>query len=139
MDLAYPLTPLVAWFVAGSAKFAINSLRARQAAFGLVGYGGMPSNHTSIVTSAAVLVGLREGLDHPAVAVAVALVMIVVIDARSLRIKVGQHAAAINQLRADGEPPLRERMGHSRAEIAGGVVTGSIVAATMHGAFSAVG
>ncbi|MGI9616390.1 MAG: divergent PAP2 family protein [Acidimicrobiales bacterium] len=138
MDLAYLLTPPVAWLVAGSAKFAINTLRAGKPAFGLIGYGGMPSNHTAIVVSAAALIGLREGVEHPALAVAVALAMIVIIDARSLRIKVGHHAAAINRLRLDEDvdPPLRERMGHTRAEVAGGIVTGALVALVMHGAFS---
>ena len=137
MDLAYLLTPPVAWLVAGSAKFAINTVRAGKPAFGLIGYGGMPSNHTAIVVSAAALIGLREGVEHPALAVAVALAMIVIIDARSLRIKVGHHAAAINRLRLDEDvdPPLRERMGHTRAEVAGGIVTGVLVALAMHGLF----
>lgn len=140
MDLAYLLTPPVAWLIAGSAKFAINTVRAGKPAFGLIGYGGMPSNHTAIVVSAAVLIGLREGVEHPALAVAVALVMIVIIDARSLRIKVGHHAAAINRLQPDdhADPPLRERMGHTRAEIAGGVVTGVLVAVLIHGIFEVV-
>jgi acid phosphatase family membrane protein YuiD len=130
MDYSYLVTPLLAWLVAGSLKFLINSIRTKQLAFGLIGYGGLPSTHSAIVSSTAALVAFREGLDHPAFGVAVALLFIVILDAGSLRRQVGQHAAHINQLLgADAQPRLRERMGHSRLEIAAGLITGIVVAA----------
>lgn len=129
MDLTYLLTPFIAWFIAGVSKFIINSIKAGQLAFGLIGYGGLPSNHSAIVSSAAALVAFKEGLDHPAFGVAVALAFIVMLDANSLRIKVGKQAEAINKLNQDKDiPPLRERMGHTRVEIAAGVVTGIVAA-----------
>ncbi|TRX72864.1 divergent PAP2 family protein [Pseudomonas mangiferae] len=131
MDVAYLVAPFATWLVAGCAKFAINSLRAKRLAFGLIGYGGMPSNHSAMVTAMAVLIALREGIAHPAFGVAVTLAFIVMLDANSLRRQVGRHAEAINRLNAAtgvaGEL-LRERMGHSRLEIAGGIVTGALVA-----------
>jgi putative flippase GtrA len=39
MDFSYVLTPFLAWLVAGVMKFTINSIKARQLAFGLIGYG----------------------------------------------------------------------------------------------------
>ena len=51
MDLSYALTPFLAWLVAGILKFTINSIKAKQLAFGLIGYGGLPSNHSAIVLS----------------------------------------------------------------------------------------
>ena len=130
-DLAYLATPFLAWLCAGSLKFAINCLRERRLAFDLIGYGGMPSNHSAIVGSMCVLIALREGLGHPAFGVAVTLAFIVLLDASSLRKQVGRHAEAINRL--DAGAKLRERMGHSRAEIAAGLVTGAAVAAMVHG------
>ena len=50
---SYLLAPFAAWLAAGCLKFAINSLRAGKPAFGLIGYGGMPSNHSAIVSSMA--------------------------------------------------------------------------------------
>jgi acid phosphatase family membrane protein YuiD len=126
VDVSYALTPFVAWLVAGVLKFSINSLRARKPAFGLIGYGGFPSNHTSIVCSMAALVAFKEGINQPMFGVAVALAFIVMLDASSLRRQVGKHASAINQL--SGERRLRERMGHTPLEIAGGVITGVAVA-----------
>ena len=131
MDLSYALTPFLAWLVAGVLKFTINSIKAGQLAFGLIGYGGLPSNHSAIVSSVAALVAFKEGLDHPAFGVALALAFVVMLDANSLRRQVGKHAEAINQLNAErtGSTLLRERMGHTRIEIAAGILVGLGVAA----------
>lgn len=130
MGLSYALTPFLAWLVAGVCKFLINSARARQWAFGQIGYGGLPSNHSAIVSSMAALVAFREGIGHPAFGVAVTLAFIVMLDANSLRRQVGRQAQAINLLMAVAEDhqPLRERMGHTRIEIAAGIVVGIVVA-----------
>lgn len=125
LDYSYALTPFVAWLLAGCSKFAINSLRAKRLAFDLIGYGGMPSNHSAIVSSMAVLIALKEGIAHPAFGVAVTLAFIVLLDASSLRKQVGLHAQAINILSGDQVTPLRERMGHSRGEILAGLLVGA--------------
>lgn len=132
MDLTYALTPLLAWLAAGGTKFAINSLVARRLAFDLIGYGGMPSNHSAIVSATAALIGLREGVDHPAFGVAVTLAFIVMLDANSLRRQIGRHAKAINRLADDEATPLRERVGHTRLQIAAGIAVGVAVALLVH-------
>ena len=132
MDYSYLLTPFVAWLVAGSLKFAINSLRAGKLAFGLIGYGGLPSNHSAIVSSMATLIAFKEGIQHPAFGVAIALAFIVLLDANSLRRQIGRQAQAINQLAREGNTaqasPLRERIGHTKLELAAGIVVGVLVA-----------
>jgi len=130
MDLSYALTPFLAWLVAGVLKFIINSIKAGQLAFGLIGYGGMPSNHSAIVSSVAALVAFKEGVDHPAFGVALALAFVVMLDANSLRRQVGKHAEAINRLNVNTPDslPLRERMGHTRWEIGAGIAVGIAVA-----------
>lgn len=134
MDYSYALTPFLAWLVAGISKFIINSIKAKQLAFGLVGYGGLPSNHSAIVSSMAALIALKEGLGHPAFGVAVTLAFVVMLDANSLRRQVGKHAAAINRMAAgtSAHPTLRERMGHTRVEIAAGIAVGIAVAAAVN-------
>jgi acid phosphatase family membrane protein YuiD len=126
MDFAYLITPVLTWMVVGPIKFLINSARQRRWAFNLVGNGGFPSNHSSVVTAMATLIALREGIDHPAFGVAVTLAFIVMIDANSLRQHVGRQAAAINRLAVavTGHITLRERMGHTLVEICGGIATG---------------
>lgn len=132
-DLAYVVTPFLAWLVAGVLKFIVNSVRAGAPAFGLIGYGGLPSNHSAIVTSMAALIAFKEGIG-PAFGVALTLAFIVMLDASSLRRQVGRQAAAINRLGASipGYQPLRERMGHTPVEILAGIVVGIAVAAVVH-------
>lgn len=127
---AYVLTPFLAWLVAGCSKFAINSIRAGKPAFGLIGYGGLPSNHSAIVSSMAALIAFQQGMDQPAFGVALTLAFIVMLDANSLRQQVGRHAVAINALAVEvaHHKPLRERMGHTRIEIAAGILVGILVA-----------
>lgn len=126
MDYAYALTPFIAWLMAGTIKFAVNSIRADRPAFHLIGYGGLPSNHSTIVSSMATLIALREGITHPAFGVAVTLAFIIMLDAYSLRRQVGKQAEAINQLLAEHREKgdIREGIGHSRSEILAGVILG---------------
>ncbi|PWF42453.1 divergent PAP2 family protein [Massilia glaciei] len=126
MDLIYLVTPVLTWLAVGPIKFLINSARQRRWAFDLIGNGGFPSNHSSVVTSMATVIAIQEGMREPAFGVAVTLAFIVMIDANSLRQHVGRHAAGLNRL--SGEDPthilLRERMGHTLVEICGGIATG---------------
>ena len=126
MEIIYLITPVLTWMVVGPIKFLISSVRYRRWAFDLVGNGGFPSNHSAVVSSMATLIALREGMGHPAFGVAVTLAFIVMIDANSLRQHVGRHAVTLNRLQEGKEDYviLRERMGHTRFEIAGGILTG---------------
>ncbi|GAB4087440.1 divergent PAP2 family protein [Hydrogenophaga soli] len=134
MDFTYAVTPFLAWLVAGLSKFILNSIKLKQLAFGLIGYGGLPSNHSAIVSSMATLIGLKEGIGHPAFGVAISLAFIVMLDANSLRRQVGKHAVAINKLAvvAPDHQALRERMGHTRLEIAAGIAVGMAVAVAVN-------
>ena len=130
MHYSYLFTPFVTWAIAGSLKFAVNSARAKKLAFGLIGYGGMPSNHSAIVCSMASLIACKRGFEDPALGVSVALAFIVMLDASSLRRQIGKHAVAINSLNAHSvasTPTLRERMGHSPTEILAGALLGIVV------------
>lgn len=134
MKLAYVIAPAIGWLVAGSVKFLINSLRQKQLAFSQIGYGGIPSTHSSIVSTTAMLVGLREGFNTPVFAIAMTIALIVILDAASLRRHIGYQAAAINHLLKDEQnwQPLRERVGHRRIEIIAGVMTGFLCALALH-------
>jgi acid phosphatase family membrane protein YuiD len=131
-EFVYLVTPFLTWLVAGCLKFLINCIRAKRLAFDLIGYGGLPSNHSAIVSSMATLIALREGVGTPAFGVAITLAFIVILDASSLRRQVGKHAVAINQLslhfKLAQEKRLRERMGHSLIEVMSGIAVGFSVA-----------
>jgi len=131
-DLAYVAAPIIGYLGAGTLKFVINSVIARRLAFRQIGLGGMPSTHTTIVASATALTAFRAGIGTPVFSLAVAVMMIVIIDAVDLRRKIGQHARALQRLMPDGSRmELRERVGHSPAEILAGVVLGIVIGAVL--------
>ena len=134
MKYDYIITPFLSWLVAGIIKFTINSFKAKRLALDLIGYGGLPSNHSAIVSSMAAIIALKEGANHPAFGTALTLAFIVILDANSLRQQVGKHAQTINQIlgTASKDKPLRERIGHSRLEIAAGIAVGIGVAAAVN-------
>ena len=130
MDYSYLLCPFIAWLTAGGLKFVINSLIAKKPAFGLIGYGGLPSNHSAIVSSMTTLIAIKEGFNHPAFGVALTLAFIVMLDAASLRKQIGKQAAALNRLAktVNLKSELRERVGHTVIEIIAGIFVGIVVA-----------
>ena len=127
MNLKYILLPFVAWFVSGSLKFFVNALRQKsfRDARKLIGYGGLPSTHTTIISSAVFLNGFSEGFFQPTFTLGLAVMMLFLMDAFTLRRKVGEHAKILNQLQE--KVILRERMGHSGLEIFCGLILGMIL------------
>src|SRR5689334_14033431 len=108
----YVLAPVVSYVVAGSTKFAVNSIRERRLAFGAVGLGGIPSTHSTVMSTASTVVGLGEGWLSPMFCLAASVSLIVILDALDLRRRVGSIARAVNELNrnAGSEARLRERM-----------------------------
>jgi acid phosphatase family membrane protein YuiD len=124
--LPFVIAPFFGWLVAGSLKFAINTLRSHGPAWKQIGYGGMPSTHTTIVSTTALLIGLREGWNTPSFAAASALAFIVMLDAVSLRGQIGAQARLLNALLSEDAThrAVRERIGHHWTEVLGGLFVG---------------
>ena len=126
MSLSYAVAPFVGWLVSGALKSIYASIKAGRPQTDLFGYGGLPSTHSTIVCTTATLIGLREGPDTPVFAVAITFAILIMMDAVSLRQWVGEQATALNLLRGDGPglQRLRERVGHTPAEIGAGIILG---------------
>src|SRR5438105_14795261 len=67
----------------------------------IAGTGGMPSSHSAMVAAMATGVGLKDGFDSGAFAVAAVFAMIVTYDAAGVRQQAGRHARALNQIIAE--------------------------------------
>ncbi|MFF0831134.1 divergent PAP2 family protein [Brevibacillus sp. NPDC003359] len=135
--MLYAVAPFIGWLLSGITKFLINYLRFGSRAKEMVGNGGFPSTHTTVMVTTVFLIGLQEGFTHPAFGLGVAVTFIVIIDATGLRRAVGKHAEALNKLAKEHPDvlptkPLRESMGHTRWEIAGGLVLGVLLATGLH-------
>ncbi|GMA97554.1 divergent PAP2 family protein [Pelosinus sp. IPA-1] len=133
MDYKYAVMPVFAWLVAGSVKFVVNYIRFRKEAVNLIGNGGFPSTHTTVISSTVFFIGFTEGIATPMFSLGLAVLMITMFDAMGIRRAVGKHASMINQyVTADSSKTLRERQGHTPIEILGGLSTGFLVAFLLH-------
>ena len=129
---------LIAWSLAQIIKLPLDYFLSRKWNWALLlTTGGMPSSHSSLMTATTLGIGLYHGFEDPVFAIAVAITMIVVYDAAGVRRQAGIHAQRINVLFDEllhghmlNEKDLREVLGHTPLEVAGGVLLGLIVAIT---------
>lgn len=127
---------LIAWAVAQGLKIPMEYLRSRRWNWAMaLAAGGMPSSHSALIVGATHAVGLYYGFDHPLFALGVAITMIVTYDAAGVRRQAGMHAERINLLfdelmhgHVPNENELREVLGHTPLEVAGGILLGILVA-----------
>lgn len=127
---------LIAWSLAQVIKIPLDFFRTRRWNWALFfTTGGMPSSHSSLMTATTLAIGLYHGFDHPVFALGVAITMIVTYDAAGVRQQAGIHAQRINVLFDEllhGHPinqrDLREVIGHTPLEVAGGILLGLVVA-----------
>lgn len=130
------LAGLTAWAMAQIIKIPLDYLRTRKWNWSLLlTTGGMPSSHSALMTATTFAIGLYYGLDSPVFALGVVITMIVTYDAAGVRQQAGIHAKRINVIVAEllkghpiNERDLREVLGHTPLEVAGGILLGLTVA-----------
>jgi uncharacterized protein len=130
------LIPALAWLIAQLTKVFLSWHYNRKANWSLVfAMGGMPSAHTTLVCALTTTVGVVEGTDTTAFAIALCLAAIVIYDAAGVRQTVSAQSIIINRILDEyfkGNPKfehrLRELIGHTRIEVLFGLVLGIITA-----------
>jgi acid phosphatase family membrane protein YuiD len=133
------LSALIAWLTAQILKIPMEYLRSRRWQWAMVfAAGGMPSSHSALIIGATQAIGLHQGYASPLFALGFVLAMIVTYDAAGVRRQAGKHAERINMLfdelmrgQMPDEKELREVLGHTPLEVAGGVLWGIGVATVM--------
>lgn len=100
--------------------------------------GGMPSSHSSFVTSLATLVGMDRGFDSIEFAIIAVISLIIMYDAAGVRRAVGKQAKILNQIIDDfhhtkhiEQKKLKELIGHTPLEVYSGAILGILVAITL--------
>ena len=129
---------VAAWFVAQALKIPTYWLVEKRLDWRrFFGSGGMPSSHSAFVISLAIMVGATEGFHTAAFAIAVVLAAIVMYDASGVRHETGVQGQVLNEIIqkvfVDGQPTtdveLKELVGHTKVEVAGGFLVGVLTAA----------
>ncbi|MGL5257499.1 MAG: divergent PAP2 family protein [Proteocatella sp.] len=126
------------WFIAQLLKviFVLISTKSLDISR-FVGSGGMPSSHSSLVTSMTTAIGMTEGFGSSIFALAFGVSCIIMYDAAGVRYAVGTQAKILNQIISDiqehkfREEKLKELIGHTPIEVIVGGVLGVIVAIVM--------
>lgn len=100
--------------------------------------GGMPSSHSSFVTSLATLVGIERGFSSTDFAIVAVFALIIMYDASGVRRSVGKQAAILNQILDDlhhkkhiEQKRLKELVGHTPKEVLFGAILGIVIAIVM--------
>ncbi len=130
------MSALTAWFIAQVLKTMTTFWKHREfRAERLVGAGGMPSSHTSLVVGLASAVAFHDGVVSPLFAVSAVLAGIVMYDAAGVRRAAGKQAKVINKLVREmrvehtvRDTRLKELLGHTPLEVLAGALLGFVVA-----------
>ena len=102
--------------------------------------GGMPSSHSSTVSSLATAVGITQGIHSVYFAISVVFAIIVMHDASGIRRAAGKQAGVLNELGKSlsnlfeekfHQEQLKELLGHTPVEVLAGAILGVVVALLM--------
>ena len=126
---------LISGTVAQLYKVLVESIRERRLKlYRLFETGGMPSSHTSAVTSLAVGAWRVEGFSSPIFAITLVLGIYFVFEATGLRQEVGKQARILNEILDElidthhfAREKTRELLGHTWSEVFGGFLLGLVV------------
>lgn len=118
----YPIIiPFISILAAEVAKFCVDVVSQRDKKR-FISSGGMPSGHSSFVSSLVVVVAYREGIESTAFAIAAVVALVVMYDAIHLRNEAGKHAKKINECH---DSDLEESLGHNHLEVLVGALFGA--------------
>ncbi len=126
---------IVAWFVAQFIKLVIEVVKEKRIdATLLYSSGGMPSSHSSFVTSLMTSVGFTRGFDSLEFAICFVLASVVMYDATGVRRAAGKQAEVINKflenIKDHGvtfDKKLKELIGHTPVQVLAGSILGIVV------------
>ena len=128
----YLYVPLLLWFCIQVFKVICDLVKTKKFNFKrIMGAGGMPSSHTAVVTSLAMLVGKSEGFDSAMFAVALVFAMVVMYDAAGVRRAAGKQAHLLNKIietpgltGVEVQERLVEVLGHTPLQVIVGAIIG---------------
>ena len=102
------------------------------------GAGGMPSSHSSFVTSLTTIIGLTKGFDSVFFAISLIFSLVVMYDAMGVRYETGKQAEILNVLVKGNKTfkektiLLKEKVGHMPIEVFCGCLLGIAVASLFY-------
>lgn len=131
------VVPFCLWIIIQVYKFVYELVVNKKINFKrLFGAGGMPSSHSAVVCSEAVLIGRAMGFDSTMFALALTFAGVVMYDAAGVRRAAGKQARILNKListpgltKEEVNEKLTEALGHTPFQVFVGALIGTIVGA----------
>lgn len=131
---------VLSWAIAQFIKIIIDLYTTKKLDLNLImSSGGMPSSHSSFVTSLAASTGILYGFDSVYFSITFVLAIVVMYDAAGVRRAAGKQAATLNRLLdkldIQVDERLKELLGHSPVEVTVGAVLGIVISVIANLAF----
>lgn len=138
------LSAFQGWFSAQALKFVIVLLQYRRFQWErLIGSGGFPSSHSSLVVALSTATAYIHGITSDLSVICITFSLIVMYDASGVRREAGRQAQILNQLMEhfkkrnipvylDDGHVLKELLGHTPFEVFGGAFLGYAVASIIY-------
>lgn len=127
---------VLSWAAAQALKVILTLILSGRFDSGRVlGSGGMPSSHSSMVCAMLMVIGFQEGFASSIFALAFCFAGVVMYDAAGVRRSTGKNAAVLNHL-LDGlagngyvfdEERLKELVGHTPIQVLAGALLGVLI------------
>lgn len=123
---------VISWAIAQGTKIILVFIKEnRFDATRIIGSGGMPSSHSSLVMALTTSVGKYEGFNTPLYAASLVFSLVVMYDAAGVRRAAGKQAAIINKMivehNSETMEKLKELLGHTPLEVLVGACLGIVV------------
>ncbi len=122
LSLKYIIIPFSAAVMSQSIKVLLEYIKYKRISFirFIDGMGGMPSTHSTLVSSMCMIIYLDFGIS-PLFAVTLFFSLIVIYDSMGIRYESGKQAEVINEFTGSN---LREKLGHKPVEALVGTLFG---------------
>lgn len=125
--------PFIALAVAIVLKWIIGLLKWKFSVARMLGSGGMPSAHSTFVTSLAATMFLKHGFFSDEFLMSIVFSIIIIYDALNVRYQAGLHAQLLNEIIAKKDIQLNESIGHLPSEAIVWSIIGALTALALLG------
>ncbi len=130
----YIYIPILLWFFIQLFKVLWDLIKDHKFDFKrILGAGGMPSSHSAVVCSLAILIGREYGFSSPIFALAIVFAIVVMYDACGVRRAAGKQAKLLNKIISTPgltgvqvQERLVEVLGHTPVQVFVGAIIGII-------------
>lgn len=131
--------PFLLWFFIQLSKFFTDLIINKRINIKrLMGAGGMPSSHSAVVSSLAILIGREYGFDSGIFALSLIMAFVVMYDAAGIRRAAGKQASILNKIletpgltTGEVQERLIEALGHTPVQVFVGAIIGAIFGAIL--------